>query len=1031
MNPVPTTLFRRADCHQSADRARIGIILRGRLVLGVLLVAWAGCAAFEAGAAPAVSPLSPAEALRSFELEPGLQVELVAAEPLTVAPCAVAWDGQGRLFVAENRGYPTGGPEGAPVGRIALLTDSDHDGILDRRTEFATGLTFPNGLMPWRGGLIVTCAPDVFYFKDTDGDGRADEKEVLLTGFATNASTQLRVNRPLLGPDGWVYLASGLSGGRITAPKRPGAPALELRGDLRFKPDTGEYEALDGKSQFGQSFDDFGRRFGVFNRVQVQHFVLPSHYVERNPHLTSPGVLQNCPELIENPLMRGGGAAARIYPISANLTTADSHAGTFSAACAIHVYRGGALGEAFVGNAFTCDPTGNLVHRDQLIPVGATFAARRSAGTAEVLRSRDDWFRPVFLETGPDGALYVCDMYRKTIEHPEYLPAEIRKRTDFDAGKDRGRIWRITAKKSDATPVQADTGQADATGDLTAFSSQRLLAELNATNLWRRETAFRLFVERNDPSLTEPLHAPQRNTPFPPGIALRLHLLAFLGALSEFDVRVALASSSPGVREVGLKLAEPLLAQAPSLQEAVLRSGRDANARVRFQSALALGVVVSSGRDQMPTEALPTLAWVGTSEGADKWTRAAVLSSVNGREQEFLRTLLQVGSSDGPRRERSGRSSADNGRRQNSDEALALMFELGRVLAAAVPAAEQPALVRELLAAQEAATNRARAALTGLSETRLEVVRDVLASEATAAGTLREWFGVARRELADGSRQVVLRQRAGQLLAVEGEAANATLLSCLHPGEAGELVASVARVLSQPANRAGVRELLSSSRWSAYTPSMRGAVLAAVLSRPEHYGALLDAIEGGQLPASALAAGQRDQLKRAKDEAVKQRAQNLLTLPGSGDRRKAFEAAKGCLELKPVPSNGRRIFGNLCAPCHRLDQGGVAVGPDLFDIRNQPKETILLHIIIPEQEIAPNFANYICETKDGRVITGLISSETAGAVSLRQAQGVEETVLRTNMLSLKASPLSLMPQELEKGLTLQELADLLAYVKGE
>ncbi len=320
-----------------------------------------------------LSPLSPDEALRSFELAPGLKIELVAAEPLVASPCAMAFDERGRLFVAENRGYPrTADP---PQGRIAMLEDTDRDGRMDKGTVFADGLTFPNGVLPWKGGLFVTCAPDLLYLRDTDDDGRADERRIVLTGFETKGSTQLRVNAPLHGPDGWIWLASGLSGGLITNPAHPDYPGVDLKSDLRFDPHTGRIEAVDGRSQYGHSFDDFGRRFICMNRVQVQHVVLPSRYFKRNPHLAFSDTVQNCPELVPNPLLRGGGGAARIFPISKNVTTADSHAGTFSAACAVTIWRSGALPSEYRGSAFSCEPTGNLVHVDKLQSRGATFAA--------------------------------------------------------------------------------------------------------------------------------------------------------------------------------------------------------------------------------------------------------------------------------------------------------------------------------------------------------------------------------------------------------------------------------------------------------------------------------------------------------------------------------------------------------------------------------------------------------------------------------------------------------------------------------
>jgi putative membrane-bound dehydrogenase-like protein len=222
------------------------------------------------------SPLTPEQALASFDTEPGLRVELVAAEPMVVSPAACAFDERGRLYVAENRGYPLGpGPGKPPAGVVALLEDADGDGRMDRRHEFATGLTFPNGVLPWKGGVIITCAPDVLWLADTDGDGKSDVREVWLTGFDDKNTTQLRVSHPTLGPDGWIYLTSGWTGpSKVRSPKFPERAAVEVKTDSRFNPFTGELEAIDGRAQFGQSFDDFGRRFICYNRVQVQHVVI-------------------------------------------------------------------------------------------------------------------------------------------------------------------------------------------------------------------------------------------------------------------------------------------------------------------------------------------------------------------------------------------------------------------------------------------------------------------------------------------------------------------------------------------------------------------------------------------------------------------------------------------------------------------------------------------------------------------------------------------------------------------------------------
>jgi putative membrane-bound dehydrogenase-like protein len=981
-------------------------------------------------------PRNPAQELATFDLEPGLRMELVAAEPLIVAPSAFAWEESGALFVAENRGYPLGGTNGLPVGRIARLTDTNGDGLPDRRTEFATGLTFPNGLLPWRGGLLVTCAPDVWYFKDTDGDGQADLREVVLTGFATNQTSQLRVNKPQLAPDGWVYLASGLSGGRITSPKRIGDAPLELRGDVRFNPDTGEYQAVDGRAQFGQDFDDFGRRFACYNRVQVQHFVTESGWFARHPGVIPPEVLHNCPERIDNPWLRGGGGAARLFPISRNLTTADSHAGTFSAACAITLWSGGDLPDRYTNGVFSCDPTANLVHFDRLEPRQLTFAALRLPGTNEFLRSTDDWFRPVYLGVGPDGALYVADMYRKTIEHPEYLPVEIRKRTDFTSGSELGRLWRVRAQASTAARAgvlrpksdgsRAGTIRRDPvpTGVRAAAAAPGgwddpafLLTELGSTNRWRRDTAFRRLREGGERDLlTGPLRIGLGAARTGRTASLFLHLLAYYDGLDPQVLTAVQQAPDPEIRELGIRFATPGLAENAELARLVASRARDEHPRVRFQAALSLGELASVA----PQVAIPALTQVAARDGRDAWVRAAILSSVPGQERSLLTALLAQAP-------------------QADDPILPLLRDLGELLGRTVP----PEAYREVFAAvfegPGADLGRSLALLapfTELASARTNLNFDLVA--AAAGGTTTAKWQVLKEAtlgsfdqpgLTPGQRLAAI-QLTGQLDPV---LTHPRLLNLLRQETDPLLLNAALRQLldARSPTNANPARLLSPAQWDPLPPATRLLVLEALVRQPSLHGLLADALEQQRIPPALLTSAQRETLRRGQEPQTRARLGRLLATASLPERRASLEAARAALALKPVAAQGRAVFRQHCASCHRLEREGQAVGPDLFDIRNQPKETLLLHLVIPEQEIAPNFAQYLCTTTEGRTVGGLLVSDGPAGVVLRQAQGVTETIPRSKVLRLELSPLSLMPQGFEQVLKPQELADLLAFLKGE
>ena len=821
-------------------------------------------------AAPLPSPLSPADAQKAFEVVPGLRVELVAAEPLVVAPCAIAFDSKGRLFVAENRGYPIGPKEGEkPAGVIALLEDTDGDGRMDKRTVFADGLTFPNGVLPWSGGLIVTCAPDVLFLKDTNGDGVADERRVLLTGFATTGSTQLRVNAPTIGPDGWIYLAAGLSGGTVTCPSHPERPALKMTADIRFHPKTLEVELVDGKSQYGMSFDRDGNRFICMNRVPVQHVVFDSKWLKRNPRLAFSETVQDCNERNAFNGINGGHDGVRLFPISSNITTADGHAGSFSAACGVKVWQGKSLLTPECANTIlSCDPTGNLIHADRLTPKGATFAATPLYQGREFIASRDDWFRPVFLTKGPEGALYIADMYRKVIEHPEYLPEEVRKHTDFESGKNLGRIWRVRAEK------------------------------------------------------------------------------------------------------------------APNQQQKAL-----INPRVGFRQIIEQG-------DDASSQATKALASAALKHSEDKWMRAAVLSGIGGREGLFLQAML----AELPHEAKVGAGLAE---------------VLGYLGGAFTKSAE--------LEVASAAPESVRLAL--LNGYLSGVGRKATGLPASFQALLESSSSVAL----DKSKSLEERSVAVKLMGrLPWERTGGSLLKLALDESAPDLAAaSLKAVVIYPKDEVSTSLLAG---WSHYAPARRDAVLSALLGVPFHVKGVLAAVEAKRLPASAFTGVRRRQVLAAKDPAVKALAERLLTVSA---RPEALAEATKALALTPVPANGRVVFNAVCATCHRLDREGHAVGPDLFDIRRQTKENILFHIVNSDAEIAPAFTAYLAEAKDGRVLSGILVGDTPTSITLRGPLGVEATLLRSDLAKLESLPSSLMPTGLEAGLSKQQLADLLAYLKGE
>jgi putative membrane-bound dehydrogenase-like protein len=973
------------------------------LVFGVLALASVSTSAID-------GPLSPEESLKYLKTEPGLKVELVVAEPMVEDPVAVAWDEKGRMYVVEDRGYPVGPGKGKPaVGRVVLLEDTHGDGKYDRRTVFADELTFPNGVMPWKGGVYVTCAPYLYYFKDTNSDGVADVKDIVFKGFQDLSTTQLRVSHPTLNIDNWVYLTSGLTAAKVTSPARPEKPAVFLnRVDGRFRPGTDNLEETTGTAQFGQSFDNFGRKFICSNRNHIQQVMMQFKYLKRNPNLAFGLQVEDIPD---------HGAASRVYPLSANITTAAFHTGYFTSACGVTLFYGDALPGDYYGNSFTCEPAGNLVHRDVLVANGVTDMAKRGYPTNEFLASPDNWFRPVNLANGPDGAIYVCDMYRKTIEHPEYLPEATRKVTDFESGKGMGRIYRIVSESKTQAPKPKVAMHKI---DLGRMTSRELVEEFENQNIWWRMTAQRLLLERKDEKAVQALKVMATKGKTGASRVHGLRMLEGLGKLEDADVEKALNDSDAGVREHGLQLAESRFGRSSALKSRALALADDPSPRVRFQCALSLGEI----NDDTIVQPLTKIALRDVDE---KWTRAATLSAINHREERFLEAVLNSVPADG--------GSTNSG-------FPGFMGELAHILAAAAPRERLAAVLQSFVgSSRPSALSWQMAAVAGFGDglrARGTAPNQAPGLVACASGSeelkqkLDDLFKRAAQVAADAAKPMESRQAAITLLGqADPEIADPTLEKLLEPQQPSDIQVAAVRALGQQSNSKVGQILVTRERWNGYSPAVRDVVLTVLMPDTNSLQVLLASVEKGEVPPLTINGDRRSQLMKHKDDGIRDKATALFKNMVPGDRMKVYEDTKSVLSLTGNANNGHAVFQKNCTTCHVVSGEGHIVGPDLTGIRNQPKDVLLLHIVVPEYEINPIYTCYNVETKDGQSFTGLLAAESPSSITLRMAQGLEQQIPRANIGSMLTSRLSLMPQELEKTMTKQELADLLAFLKGE
>ena len=908
-------------------------------------------------------PLSPADSLKAIHVPDGYEVQLVASEPLVQDPVAIDWSPNGQLWVAEMADYPSG-IDGKPGGRVRLLTDSDGDGVFDKSSLFLKDLNFPAGIMSWRKGVLIAAAPDIIYAEDSTGDGKADIKKVLFTGFK-QGNQQLRVNGLSWGLDNHVHGANGshhsgyAAGIKITSPVSQKTFSLGSF-DFRMQPDEGLLEPLSGPSQFGRTRDDWGNSFGVQNSFPLWHYVLEQRYLARNPDFAAPDPRRQLRPR-NPPVFQATPAQKRFHSFN--------NSGHFTSACSPMIYRDDLLFPDKEIHAFTCEPFHNLVQHMILKRDGYSFTAKRAEadGPLDFFASKDRWSRPVMARTGPDGALWIVDMYRYMIEHPEWLPKEGRSEMQEHErkGSAHGRIYRVFPKNKKLQPFPR----------LDRASPAQLVAQLAHSNGVIRDLAHRLLVEKQAVFVTDSLIelAQKHSSP-----KTRLHALCILDGIDRLSptlLKSALSDPHPQIKRNALRLAESRWKKHPGLLTTSLKLTNDSDPAVRLQAACSLGLSNSPAAGK-------ALARLVVRDHTLPFIRAAVFSSTHLHFDHLAEAALENG------------------------VLIEELLKLGGKQKSLDP------LITRLATPGE----------NGFTSNQFKALGSWLDHHPKAVSKLDQALTAARKVAPDQTSSIPLRVAAVSLLG-RHPSDQALLENLLTSKTPSPLKCASIDALARLAPSNLSKSLLQN--WATHSVQERTRILDILLRRPAWTQACLEAFKSGTISLTALDASRRQLLLTHSDPAIQRQATQLLKDPS-----KQPASFRPALKLKGDKAAGRKVFDQLCAVCHLPPKGLPVNGPDLRSITDRSKEGLFISILDPNQSIDPTYESHTITLPDDTTLFGRILSENQTHLTLRQLDGSDRQLSRKTLKSLKKSGRSLMPEGLGSAMSHQDLANLISFLQG-
>ncbi|HKQ39499.1 MAG TPA: PVC-type heme-binding CxxCH protein [Verrucomicrobiae bacterium] len=972
---------------------------------------------------PEGGPTAPEKEASKLELHPDFKISLVAAEPLITKPIAIDWDPAGRLWVAETPEYPNGrrgiraeegdnawkdhgglvaqaGAQDRPArDRISILIDENKDGRADRKQVFYEGLELVTSFVFHRDGVIVAQAPDILWLRDVNGDGTAEKVEKLYTGLGIS-DRHATINNLRWGFDGWIYATHGYSAGTVTSPDGSKNFGRINSGVVRFKPDGSAFEQFSSKGGNTWGLDIAWDNEVFFTQPTsgdlLNHVVLPEYVLAR-------GKTGNTASF--HPIIRGRRSNPLIKYENLAYVQIDVVGGfTASAGCAI--YDGGAWPSDYQYSYFTTEPTINLIHHEAVTHDAVTYAANKLRDP-EFIGGRDKWFRPIETRIGPDGALYILDFYNQAVIHndtrgPKHNAVNAAVRPDRDHYF--GRIWRVEHKQAKKLDLP----------NLAKASSNKLMEALEHPNRVVRMTAHRLLSEMDPPPrrALAKLAWDQKKPPY-----ARIHATW----LSETVSPALMADNNPAVAKNALRVAAHRMVVDDDLIQALLRK----DPQVRLAALLAAANSTAPRVIQAAVDTFPELT--------DGWSQSALIAAADVRPQDFIEAVFKS---------------------SRSDELAPLLGNLVR-LAAGIPDAEE-------IAAR--LVERAASASDALKLAALENLATYLKADVPWSPSLESGFNklLISENLDVTAASLPLLARWKQGGSASAKPLVTKLLAQLQKADGsvvqGErIVTSLVRaraldpdILPQTANLLGSRTsetiqkrlilALGETSDSAVGPilatalgklqgELRDAAFAQLIKRADWANALVDELKKGTLTLAALGPGNVFRLRTHSDKSVAENAAAVIDQL-RGPEVKEKEAVIAKLEptvAKPGSAErGKQVFTQNCGVCHKVNDDGRDVGPDLTGMGVHGVHELLTHILDPNRFVEENYVATSIETKDDQVLDGIVVRENRSAVVLRNNVG-ETEVKTSDIKSRRSTGRSLMPEGFE-ALGEDPLRDLLTFL---